>query len=82
MTIFPQLIGASPIGTPAVDREDDGAAMPIRAQATGGQITPPVGLRSRALRPIGRLSGLGFRTPAGPGLASHAIERRSSASAR
>jgi hypothetical protein len=59
MTIIPRLIGASPTGTPAVDRKDDGAVMPIRAQATGSQISPPVGFRSRALWMAGLTAGFG-----------------------
>jgi hypothetical protein len=60
MTIIPRLIGASPTGTPAVDREDDGSVMPIRAQSTGSQTTPPVGFRSGALPMAVLVAGGGF----------------------
>jgi hypothetical protein len=77
MTIIPRLIGASPIGPPAVDRKDDSSVMPIRAQATGSQITPPVGFRSRAHSMAGWVAGFASRKLCVFGPASRAIRRLS-----
>jgi hypothetical protein len=75
MTIIPRLIGASPTGTPAVDRKDDGSVMPIRAQSTGSQTTPPVGFRSGAPPMAVLVGGGGFHRvcafgPARPAISS------------
>jgi hypothetical protein len=76
MTIIPRLIGASPTGTPAVDRKDDCSVMPIRARPIGSPTTPPVGFRSRAPRMPVLVAGLGFPRSCTFGPASHAIGSR------
>jgi hypothetical protein len=76
MTIIPRLIGASPTGTPAVDRKDDCAVMPIRARPTGSPTTPPVGFRSRAPRKAGLVAGPGLLRSCVFGPASLAIGSR------